>query len=86
MTKLTDLNGAREALCPEHKLDIPYILREVHLEVDVEAMANIDFNESVYVEMYGGFDKAPEGVQRMFRESAQNRANKIIQWARLVRK
>lgn len=91
MTKLIDIKGAREALPIAH---YDYNgegwfcnndLSEVHLEVDVEAMAKM-----ICLYEYGGdetaWDKLDDIEQKKYKTEAAFVIHGIYKWARLVRK
>lgn len=93
MTKLTNIPGARvlpqrddtidsEIQDPDFKQGFNSAcdsIDNVHLEVDVEAMAHVMFG-------YAGFEQQSEDEKKFYIESCESLKNNIQHWARLVRK
>lgn len=82
MTKLTDLQGAEEAFVVNvYQTDV----YNVHLEVDVEAMAK---EIKIGITDVDDFEKlmANGKVRKLFMECATHLSTTTPKWARLVRK
>lgn len=93
MTKLTDLNGAREALPEVDAVKVwatgnnekyYHDLTDIHLEVDVEAMAKA-ICLAEYPDVYI-WDHLNENEKEFYRKLARGTSGTILEWARLVRK
>ena len=94
MTKLTDLNRAREALPKPIESKGDYFqagwfyemddIGDIHLEVDVEAMA-FELSKSIFG-IYTNDTTIPNALWKDYMNFAKHLSTTIPKWARLVRK